>query len=220
MDAGVREDREPPPKGRMPREQRERMLIATAEGVFSRRGFRAASMEEIAREANVDRALLYQYFGGKRGLYETCVNAALEELQELVTHAITGIDQAADADSQREISLTGVRVFFEFVKDHGAGWDVLFGAGWAVESDDGEKPILDMMQFVINMLKVHYNDAPERNMRATAAYLLGASWAVSLWWRGQEEMTIEEITVQHVDQCLAALDQLALTIPQSDSTGI
>lgn len=201
----------------MPREQREIMLIASAESVFSRRGYNAASMEEIAREADVDRALLYQYFGGKRGLYERCVNAALEDLQARVSQAIDGIEKATDDETRREFSLTGVRVFFEFVQDHSAGWDVLFGAGWAVESDDGEQPILDMMQFVINMLEVHYGDAPQQNVRATAAFLLGASWAVSLWWRGQDKMTIDEITAQHVDQCLAALDQLSLTIPPTGS---
>ncbi len=74
-------------------------------------------MEEIAREAGVDRALLYQYFGGKRGIYEACVNAALEDLQERVMKAISGIEDASTDEARRAVSIAGVRVFFEFVQE-------------------------------------------------------------------------------------------------------
>ncbi len=202
------EDRETPPKGRMPREQRERQLIATAENVFSRRGFEASSMEEIAREAGVDRALLYQYFGGKRGIYEACVNAALEDLQERVMKAISGIEDASTDEARRAVSIAGVRVFFEFVQDHSAGWDVLFGAGWSVNPGDGPKPELDILQFIVGIISIQYGGASAEKLRATAAALIGASWAVSLWWRSQDVMSLEEITAHHVDFCLATLEPL------------
>lgn len=208
MEAGISEVRDTPPKGRMPREQRQRQLIATAERVFARHGFEAASMEEIAREAGVDRALVYQYFGNKRGIYEACVNAALEELRERVIRAITGIEDASDAEAQRAVAAAGIRVFFEFVQDHSAGWDVLFGAGWSVNPGNGPKPEFDLLQFIESIVSVHYGDAPREKLRATAASLIGASWAVSLWWRGQDEMSIDEITEHHVDFCLSVLELL------------
>lgn len=192
----------------MRREQRERQLIETAERVFACHGFEAASMEEIAREAGVDRALVYQYFGSKRGIYEACVKAALEELRERVTQAISGIENASGAEAERAVSIAGVRVFFEFVQEHSAGWDVLFGAGWSVNPGDGPRPDFDLLSFVESIMTVHYGDAPTERLRATAASLIGASWAVSLWWRSQDEMSIDEITEHHVDFCLSVLELL------------
>lgn len=201
----------------MPRAQRERQIVAVAESVFARRGFEGASMEEIARETGVDRALLYQYFGGKRELYESCVSTAVADLQERVTAALAGMRGGEDEATLREFGRKGIRVFFEFVRDHGDGWDVLFGAGWETDGESAatSKPP-NMLGFVTSLIAVNYGrTAPRETLEAVASALIGASWAVSLWWRRHGRMSIDELTEHHLEFCLSTLEMLR----RHESTG-
>ncbi|MGZ8176537.1 TetR/AcrR family transcriptional regulator [Williamsia sp. SKLECPSW1] len=52
-------------------------LVAAARDRFSRTGFAATTVREIATDAGVDPALIMRYFGGKRGLYEAAVQVDL-----------------------------------------------------------------------------------------------------------------------------------------------
>ncbi|MGH3746792.1 MAG: helix-turn-helix domain-containing protein, partial [Micromonosporaceae bacterium] len=52
----------------MPRADRERQMLAVAEQVFAERGYRDASMDEIAGRVGVTKPMLYAYFGSKEGL--------------------------------------------------------------------------------------------------------------------------------------------------------
>lgn len=67
---------------------REAILEAAAEE-FAERGFDGARIEEVARRADYNKALVYRYFGGKRGLFEAMLShyvgrrrALLDELPE------------------------------------------------------------------------------------------------------------------------------------------
>lgn len=200
----------PPPKGRVPRAQRERQILAMAERVFAKHGFEAASMEEIARECDVDRALVYQYFGSKRVLYDACHAAALTELTQSVSSALEDIAEAEGEAARLEVSRRAVRAFFEFVQQHSDGWDVLFGAGWSTmgltRRDEHGGP--DMLAWVEGVLAMNYPQARPERLAASAAAMLGAGWAISLWWRQTGSMTIDEVTDQHLEFCLAALEPL------------
>ena len=58
---------------------RERILAAAQEE-FGRYGFAGARTERIARAANVNKQLLFYYFGSKAGLYQAVVKGAGEVL--------------------------------------------------------------------------------------------------------------------------------------------
>jgi AcrR family transcriptional regulator len=66
--------------------QRKRVLDG-ARTVFARYGFRKATMEDIAREAGVSRPALYQWFDGKRAVFQ-----ALAEL--VAAEALSAADAA------------------------------------------------------------------------------------------------------------------------------
>ncbi|WP_088210689.1 TetR/AcrR family transcriptional regulator [Shewanella sp. Shew256] len=63
------------PKGNSDARQR---LIAAAVTLFSERSYPTVSTREIAREAEVDAALIRYYFGSKAGLFEQMVRETLE----------------------------------------------------------------------------------------------------------------------------------------------
>ncbi|MBI5311161.1 MAG: TetR/AcrR family transcriptional regulator [Actinobacteria bacterium] len=199
-----------PPKGRVPRAQREQQILAVAEHVFAKHGFEAASMEEIARASGVDRALVYQYFGGKRELYDACHTAALQDVTARVLRAIEGIGEDCAEDMRIELMRRGIRAFFEFVHEHGDGWDVLFGAGWSKMglSPDDDRGGPDLLAWVEGMIDLSHPGAEPTARSARAAHLLGSAWAVSLWWRQSGAMTLDEITENHLELCLAVLEPL------------
>jgi AcrR family transcriptional regulator len=60
---------------------RKRVLDA-AKTVFARYGFRKASMEDIAREAGVSRPALYQWFSGKKAVFQVLAEAIAAEALE------------------------------------------------------------------------------------------------------------------------------------------
>ena len=58
---------------RLPRVKRQKLILDVAEREFDRRGFHDASMERIARGSGITKALVYQYFDSKEGLYWACI---------------------------------------------------------------------------------------------------------------------------------------------------
>jgi AcrR family transcriptional regulator len=61
-------------------ETRER-LLATATKLFAERGFARVTVREICRGARANVAAINYHFGGKRGLYDEVVSAAIETMR-------------------------------------------------------------------------------------------------------------------------------------------
>lgn len=65
-------------------EQRREELVDAGEQLFARRGYDDVTMEEVARYAEVSRALLYQHFATKRDLFATVYRRASDRLLDQV----------------------------------------------------------------------------------------------------------------------------------------
>lgn len=92
----------------------EELILNSAMKVFTRRGFAAARMEEIAKEAGINRALLHYYFRDKETMFnlifETQFNEffsgigsilntnkpLFEKIKEIVTHEIDVLSRHPD----------------------------------------------------------------------------------------------------------------------------
>lgn len=57
-------------------------IMNAAQEVFSEKGYDGASMAEIAKRANVNKALLYYYFEGKKNILEELVKRHVKEITE------------------------------------------------------------------------------------------------------------------------------------------
>jgi AcrR family transcriptional regulator len=70
-------------------------LLAAGLAVFLRRGFLAATVEEIAADAGFTRGAVYKHFGGKEGLWQAIVDAHADAH----LHALrAALDQATSRD--------------------------------------------------------------------------------------------------------------------------
>lgn len=69
-------------RSRDPEATREALLRAATE-LFALKGFDGVRIEEIARAADVNKALISYYFEGKRGLYRAAIESSFVELEHL-----------------------------------------------------------------------------------------------------------------------------------------
>jgi AcrR family transcriptional regulator len=93
---GIKERRE------REREMRQQQILDAAKKVFSVKGFRAATMEDIAREAELSPGALYTYFNKKDDLYASLNIRLLEALIDR-TEALRGRTDIGTAEKIPEL---------------------------------------------------------------------------------------------------------------------
>lgn len=106
---------------RVPRAVREQQMLDAAVAAFARRGYRSASMDEIAVAAGVSKPLVYLYLNSKDDLFATCLRREAAALKAAVR---AGVDPGAPAERQL---WGGLLAFFEYTAARPDGWAVLQG---------------------------------------------------------------------------------------------
>lgn len=84
-------------------QERRAQLLDIGRSVFAELGYEAASIEEIAKRAQITKPVVYEHFGGKEGLYAVVVDREVRRLVGAITGALDGshpkalVEQAAQA---------------------------------------------------------------------------------------------------------------------------
>jgi TetR/AcrR family transcriptional regulator len=89
-----------------------RRIVATAEQIFAEQGLAGARMDEIARAAKVNKALLYYYFRSKEELFHFVLETLLSQLRARV-----GAQGAAPVSPSKRLAAV-IDNFFDFVQRH------------------------------------------------------------------------------------------------------
>lgn len=66
---------------RLHNDERRSLLLEHATALFAEHGYDGLSMSQLAREAQISKALLYHYFSSKRRLFEAALAEGAEELR-------------------------------------------------------------------------------------------------------------------------------------------
>jgi AcrR family transcriptional regulator len=87
------------------KERRRQQIIVAAKRVFSDKGFNKATMEDIAKEAELSPGTLYLYFKNKEELYASLSLRILQYLHIRISHVInqTELDPASKLDALKEV---------------------------------------------------------------------------------------------------------------------
>lgn len=191
-----------PRRRKLPRADRERQMLRVAAAVFGRRGYHAASMDEIARRCGVTKPMLYAYFGSKDGLY-------LATVDRMGAYLVAAVERLmAEPDARRRLR-EGVDLVLELIHRDRHGWAVLYAEGL------GEGPVARHVaryrDAIVQAAAVTLADAaPGRGAKQAQPYavgLLGAGEALARWWldRGSVPFTaVRAITREMADATLAA----------------
>lgn len=104
-------DTTPPPAKRDP-EGRQRRLVDAARREFTAKGLEGARVDEIARQAGVNKQLVYHYFGNKEALYLKILEDTYEAMIDAKSHL--RLDEMEPVDAlERLVGLT-----FDHLVDH------------------------------------------------------------------------------------------------------
>ncbi|MFF4143887.1 TetR/AcrR family transcriptional regulator [Streptomyces sp. NPDC001698] len=169
---------------RMPRAVREQQMLDAAVQIFGRRGYTAASMDEIAGLAGVSKPLVYLYLNSKEDLFTACIRREAAALTEAVR---AGVRPGLPADRQL---WEGLRAFFTHTARHPEGWAVLHlqarthGEPFAAEIAAMRAEIVEFVtQLILVAAREAHRDPglPEREVAGLAEALVGAAESLADW---------------------------------------
>ena len=166
---------------RREREKKERQesILDAAEVRFFGKGYERTSMDEIARTAQLSRALLYVYFKDKAAILRGLTLRAGEELRLRFAEAVAGADTGV-----AKIAALGA-AYYRFFHDKPDYFDVLTHAASLTQGMPGstdtalEECEQGTMEIIITALQAGLKDGTLSNRRIsdpleTALYLRGA----------------------------------------------
>ncbi|HWC33289.1 MAG TPA: TetR/AcrR family transcriptional regulator [Mycobacteriales bacterium] len=96
---------------------RRQELIAAALELFSTRPAAEVTLDDVAAQAGVSRALAYRYFGGRGELYVAAMRFAADQMLAL-------LDPPRDAPPLDRV-VEAIRRFFDFAEEHATGFQAL-----------------------------------------------------------------------------------------------
>ena len=83
------------PVRRLPRAQRREQILTAATEAFARNGFAATSLDDIAAESGITRAVLYRHFDSKTDLYQAVLDRMCARLEAHVEEPVGGFTDAS-----------------------------------------------------------------------------------------------------------------------------
>jgi AcrR family transcriptional regulator len=170
---------------RLPRAVREQQMLDAAVKIFARRGFHAASMDEIAEVAGISKPMVYAYLGTKDALFLACLRREATLLLEAVA---SGVEPAAGPDQQL---WNGLRAFFGFVGAHRDGWRVLYRQAPAPFDSELTGMRSRIIEVVTGLLEGACAGAPVQatlnDLVPIAHALVGAAESMADWLVDHEE---------------------------------
>ncbi|HEY6523588.1 MAG TPA: TetR/AcrR family transcriptional regulator [Solirubrobacteraceae bacterium] len=105
---------------RLPKDQRRATLVAAATELFAQRGYDHASLDELATQVGVTKAIVYRHFASKKALYLELLGTHREELLHTLAEGMTGAAPLAE----RIPAVTDS--WFAYVEANPFAWTMLF----------------------------------------------------------------------------------------------
>lgn len=114
---------------RLSRGERHGLILEHATDVFGTRGYHNVSMDDIAEQAGISKALVYQHFESKDELYLAVMRSFQQNLSETVLPA-----WAQDLPPQDRF-WRGFVAFFKFIEQNKQAWGVLYRDSVEIDND-------------------------------------------------------------------------------------
>ncbi|MBA3742251.1 TetR/AcrR family transcriptional regulator [Sporichthya sp.] len=188
------------PRRRMPRAEREALMLDVAEKIFGELGYQASSMDEIAARAGVSKPMLYHYYGSKERLFLACLRRARDGMRAAI---LAGVGVGTRPDEQLYLALVG---WYRFIDEHPALWTMMLDEG-LLEFGPGAEEIESIRsehtELIAALILSH--GPPGRSdmveVELIAAAISGAGERITRWRSRHPDLTPER-TARHLMQLL------------------
>jgi AcrR family transcriptional regulator len=177
----------------VPRAVREPQILEVAGRVFAARGYHAASMEEIAEQADVTKPMIYAYFGSKESLYVAYIERSGRELLDRMRAA------ADPSASPSERLQSGMLEFLGFVEERRDGWQVLYSEA-AASGGPLAKEVASLRAAIAGIItRLLTETIPDERVSpdtraaldGVAHAVVGAGESLANWWLAHPEVPRE-----------------------------
>lgn len=183
------------------RDTRRQKLLELGERLFAEKSYEDVSIDDVARDANISKGLLYHYFGSKRGFYTEVVRSATANLLELIRF---------DPDlSGPENVRRGLLTWFEFASQRGEAVLAIMHGG---TNSDAVGQILEDVRraFIDQIFEGLELREPHPVFRSVARNWLGSVEAAARDWLVHRDVAPQTL----VDLLLASLFSQLLVASQ------
>jgi AcrR family transcriptional regulator len=193
----------------VPRAIREQQMLDAAVTVFARRGYHAASMEEIADAAGITKPMIYLYIGAKDDLFMACIS---REAERLTAAILTEADQQWPAQEQLWRAL---KAFFAAVAADRDAWSLVFRRS-RQEGDTFAAAALALRQQMVDIstgllmraAESGARVATEDDLRALGLAVVGACEALADWVVDHPEADPQVTAAQMMNLAWMGFDRL------------
>jgi AcrR family transcriptional regulator len=166
------------PERAQPTERREQLLMV-ARDIFADKGFRATTMDDIAKGAGFTKPILYQYFDSKTKLYREIVTTTGEALLENLRVAVEAVE------SPRAKIEVAFRIYFEMVVSETAAFRILFIHSHEGETQNDLRQIeIGLVSFIEPLIALRLKPDHRRQL---AAGVVGIAEGAATAWLMQQE---------------------------------
>jgi AcrR family transcriptional regulator len=201
-----------PPRRRLTAEERRTGILDAALAVFSESGYHSASIDDIAREAGVSKALIYEHFASKQELYADLIARNARELTQRIGAALVGVE--VESGSSR--LAVGLDAFFAFVEERRDAWRMLFRDVADPETATVVNRMLEQVTAEVTVLisqdpGARALDSAEdrRALRLLAEMLVGGTQSMANWWTSNPEAPREQMVAIAMDFAWLGLERLS-----------
>ena len=200
-----------PTRRRLTAEERRAGILDAALAVFAARGFHSSSIDDIAREAGISKALIYEHFESKQELYADLLERNANELFERLASALAGVE----VESGAARLATGLDAFFAFVEERRDAWRILFRDVVDPETSAVLGRMVEQVTAVVAALIAQDPGAQARDeqndqaIRVLAQMLVGGVQSVANWWAEHPEVAREQAVEMVMDFAWIGLDRLS-----------
>lgn len=188
-------------------------MLDAAVSVFSRRGYHAASMDEIAEVAGISKPMVYAYLGAKEELFAACLRREADRLLATVASGTAGVDLPPE-----ELLWHGLRAFFGFVDENRDGWSVLYrqargeAGEFSTELDGLRGRVVDVISLLLSRTKeVHGSErtpGTDTDLRVFAHALVGATESLAGWMLDHPEERPDTVAARLMNIVWVGFDAL------------
>ena len=201
-----------PTRRRLTAEERRTEILDAALRTFSRKGYHAASIDDIAGEAGVSKALIYEHFASKQELYADLIARNARELTQRVAAALVGVE----LESGMGRLATGLEAFFAFVEERRDAWRMLFREVTDIETAAVVGRMVEQVTVEVTGLIALDPGArdvgdPEEDpaLRLLAEMLVGGVQSMANWWTDHPEISRVQMVDIAMDFAWLGLERLS-----------
>lgn len=186
-------------------------LLKKALTVFSKKGYAAAALEDIAREAEVTRGAIYWHFGGKAELYNTLIREFSERGNVIMHQAVS--EGGTLLDILRRVFVRQLQVVEEDREMRALMELALFKTGLVPELEEGRQQQVDSGIALIEMLAGIMSQGIEQGLlrsdvdpkEMARAYLAFQNGLINLWLSAPTQFSLKASAESFADILMAGI---------------